>query len=370
MILKKDCRSRLYAATGSYDRWSTIGILSAKELVKYKRGFMNDIKWQYPYGGPPAPAKKKGNMGYTGLGRQGSSFADRFLGHPKENQRSGHPFASTDNGQRYHESGQVQYGDPPHFQSAQGQGEPYIQYQSPGGAGTIPPPHYSNSGYPGGNQYQTQWRFLDLKNRKQTGDLYKRILSENRKKTSKAFCFTASHSSEGVTTVLANLIAYIKGQGGGKRTVVIDANVANPGLGNIFGLPKNCPGVMDLLGNGINLQSVLQPVWPNIWVLCSGDPRQYGRKNFDPEDFSSVVKACQNFADFVFIDCPPVLSSSDALSVAPAADITFMVLQAEKVRRQVAEKSISVLHNNECELGGVILNRVRQVIPSWVYKYI
>ena len=78
----------------------------------------------------------------------------------------------------------------------------------------------------------------------------------------------------------------------------------------------------------------------------------------------------RQIVDYVLIDCPPLLISSDAIAVAPAADVSFLVIKAVEVQRAVAQKAISYLHDNECKIGGVILNYVQQVIPNWVYKFI
>jgi len=229
---------------------------------------------------------------------------------------------------------------------------------------------YGSQNFGAEQSYQSKWRFLNLRSKKQTGDLYKNILNANRKKDAKSFCFTSSLPKEGVTTILANLLDYVRQQGTSKRVIVIDANVNHPNLNAVFGLPANCQGLKDVMARRVDLQSALIPVGPGFRILCCGGGQQYDQRNFEPEEFYKLLRDCRQFADFIFVDCPPILSSPDALSIAPSADISFLVLQAVKVRRQVAEKSLSALHNNECEIGGVILNRVQQVIPSWLYRFI
>ncbi len=209
-----------------------------------------------------------------------------------------------------------------------------------------------------------------MKSKKQTGDLYKKVLGYNKLSQSNSFCFSSSTAGEGVTTILANLVNYIKNQGTERSVIVIDANLDSSDQNEIFGLPVNSFGLKDVLDNRVDIQSALFPVAPGISVMGSGSPKEYRHGGIEPDQFLKVVNSCKQFADYVLIDCPPILSSSDAFSVAPAADITFLIVQAVKVRRQVAERGISALQNSECELGGIIMNRVQQVIPSWVYKYI
>jgi len=215
-----------------------------------------------------------------------------------------------------------------------------------------------------------KWRFLDLKNKKQTGDLYKKILYFNKKNGCKAFCFTSSRGSEGVSTVLANLVDYIRNQPTGKTIMVIDANFEYPNLHTIFNIPKNTRGLIDVFSNRIGVREALTPISPNIFVLTCGNISNNKSWNLEPDNFIKLLNECRQLVDYVLIDCPPVLSSSDSLSIAPAADISFLIIQSLKVQKPVAQKAVSILQNDECEIGGIILNRVKHVIPGWVYKFI
>ena len=214
------------------------------------------------------------------------------------------------------------------------------------------------------------WKNLDLKNRKQTGDLYKKILYFNKKNDSKVFSFTSSRGKEGVSTVLVNLVDYIRNQATDKKIMIIDANFQSPSLHKMFNVSPGAYSFMDVFSNKIGVRNALTPIGPNIFLLTSGKASSQKFGNLEPDNFVNLLSDCREIVDYVLIDCPPVLSSSDALAVAPAADVSFLVIQAVKVQRAVAQKAIALLQDNECQIGGVILNYVQQVIPNWVYKFI
>lgn len=218
--------------------------------------------------------------------------------------------------------------------------------------------------------FSQRWNFLDLKNRKQTGDLYKRILYYNKKNGSKTFCLTSSRPREGVSTILANLVDYIRHQATDKTILVIDANLQHPNLHQIFSIPRNSYNIDDIFKNRVGVQDAFIPISSNIFVLPCGDSSRNRSENLEPENFLKLLDECKQMFDYILIDCPPVLSSSDSLSVAPAADISFLIIESIKVQRPVAQKAVSILQDNECKIGGVVLNRVIQVIPNWVYKFI
>ncbi len=216
----------------------------------------------------------------------------------------------------------------------------------------------------------SEWKNLDLKNRKQTGDLYKKILYFNKKNDSKVFCFTSSRGKEGVSTVLVNLVDYIKNQATDKKVMIIDANFQSPSLYKIFNVPQSEYSLMDVFSHRIGIRNALTPIGANIFFLASGKSISQKFGNLEPDNFVSLLNECRQIVDYVLIDCPPVLISSDSLAVAPAADVSFLVIKAVKVQKAVAQKAISLLQDNECQIGGVILNYVQQVIPNWVYKFI
>ncbi len=211
------------------------------------------------------------------------------------------------------------------------------------------------------------WQFLDLQNRKQTGDLDKRILFEKNKKGAKVFNFTSNRPQEGVSTVLANLVQYIKSKKSDQKFLLIDANLKSPCLHSIFKLKSD--GLTDILTGTADLEDVVQELRAtNLYAIAAGRQCSQMVGNIDQEKLDAVLAAAREVYDFIFIDSSPVLTSSDAITTAIVADVTFIVLQAMKIQRDAALKAKSLLEDNECAIGGVVLNRTQQVIPAWAYS--
>ena len=107
-----------------------------------------------------------------------------------------------------------------------------------------------------------------------------------------------------------------------------------------------------------------------IYVLTCGMGADKVSGNLNQENFIKLLNNYRQIYDYIFIDCPPIVSSADALSIAPAADVSFIIIHSAKVQKAVAEKAKSVLEDNECRIGGAILNHVQHVIPGWLYRFI
>jgi capsular exopolysaccharide synthesis family protein len=211
------------------------------------------------------------------------------------------------------------------------------------------------------------WQFLDLQNRKQAGDLDKRILFEKKKNGAKVFNFTSSRPHEGVSTVLVNLVQYIKCKKSKQKILLIDANFKSPCLHSIFKLKS--AGLTDILTESAGFEDVVQNLGAtNLYAITAG--RQCGQMvgNLDQDKLDAALTVAQEAYDLILIDSSPVLTSSDAVTTALVADVTFIVLQAMKIQRDAALKAKSLLVDNECVIGGVVLNRTHQVIPAWAYN--
>ncbi len=214
------------------------------------------------------------------------------------------------------------------------------------------------------------WHFFDLKNRKQSGDLEKKVFHLFSRDACKAFNFVSSRRKEGVTTVLANLVQYVREQRSGKKLLVIDANFVAPRLHHVFGL-KPDTGLAEVLAGNATLNEALV-ILPeaNMALLQSGKTYRSMTGDISLERFQAVITEAKDKFDYIFVDSPPLLASSSAVSTAVSSDATFLILQALKVQREVAMRSKNLLVENNCMIGGVVLNRVPQVIPSWVYRII
>lgn len=216
--------------------------------------------------------------------------------------------------------------------------------------------------------YNPRARFLDLQNRKQVGDLEKKIRQYNQKNNAAVFNFASARPKEGVSTVLCNLIQYFRNQNSSKKILIIDANFNSPSLHRVFNTGDTV-GLSELLSGKVSTSEIFNITdSDNVFILPGGKESRDLSGNIDPERFKSILSEVKSKFDYIFIDSAAILDSSDALTIATASDVTFWVLKSIVVQKEVALKAKSLLIDNECEIGGIILNQIRQVIPEWIYR--
>lgn len=154
--------------------------------------------------------------------------------------------------------------------------------------------------------------------------------------------------------VAANL-ALVAAQSGA-RTLVVDCDVQSPGLHEIFGLDP-APGMAQLLdGAHTDLRALAQPTMlPTLGVIVAGLNGARHNRLARLGDLSSALLRIKNAADRIFVVTPPVLSSSDLLSLAPYVDGVLLAIAPGRTGREEAARARAILDKSEANLLGVTL---------------
>jgi capsular exopolysaccharide synthesis family protein len=209
-------------------------------------------------------------------------------------------------------------------------------------------------------------RFLDFGDIKQTGDLYRKIA--NLRKKSEVFNFVSSREGEGVSTIVNNLVNYMLRRKYANNILLIDANLHNSVLHARFNHTQE-KSLEEISYKTYSCSEAIREIKPdNFNLLPSGGPRHNLLPDVEQNIFHKFISDIQSDYDFIFIDSPPLLISTGALSIAVSSSVTFLVTDAHRTRAEVAKKAKQILQENGCTIGGVILNRVKHPIPEWLYK--
>jgi capsular exopolysaccharide synthesis family protein len=172
---------------------------------------------------------------------------------------------------------------------------------------------------------------------------------------------TSAKSREGKSTIAANLGVVLAHAG--RRVIVVDADLRNPGLHRLFGL-ENGRGLADLLvASGAATQSVLVDGYlrpgpiANLQVLTSGFMPPNPNELLQSSAFLGVLDQLGRSADAVVLDGPPTLGSADVLVLAQAADATLLVVDTQRARAGAIYQAVAALRQTGTHLLGGVLNR-------------
>ena len=184
-------------------------------------------------------------------------------------------------------------------------------------------------------------------------------------KNLKSLLITDAEGSEGTTAIIANLgscLAYKAGH----RVLIIDANLRTPAVSNILNI-SDTPGLTDVLEEKIPLDSAVQDLGSNLYVLPAGKTVFNPITLLDSSVMSDVIKKAKEQYEIVFINCIDLNKFSDAVILSSIVDGTALIVNEGKVRRQVIKNAIAPLEQKKVNLIGVILNNRTYVIPKIIY---
>ncbi len=163
---------------------------------------------------------------------------------------------------------------------------------------------------------------------------------------------TSARNGEGRTTtaIYLGLAAAVLGQ----RVLLVDANLQAPGLHEALGIP-NTSGIAELL-NGTAMASgwlALRSRPERLWVLTAGQ----GGGRLSSAAGIALLKELKAAFDWVIIDTPPQLISSETNRLVPAVDGALAVVrlgysQRAELRALMAEYRL----NFPQQLLGIVLN--------------
>ncbi len=171
---------------------------------------------------------------------------------------------------------------------------------------------------------------------------------------------TSSEPGDGKTTVLANLAASIAQ--GGKRTLLIDADLRRPGLSKLFKIRRS-EGLSNILrsaeevGTACRARIQQTPV-DNLEIIPCGPRPADPAEALSSSRFVDVIAWAETHYDQVLIDCPPVMAASDAAIVGRIVDGMMLVVQPKKNHRRLVIRAAEHLTTASVNLIGIVVNRV------------
>ena len=134
---------------------------------------------------------------------------------------------------------------------------------------------------------------------------------------------TSARSGEGKSSVAANLASALAL--GGRRVVLVDADMRRPTQDVIFPMLQNRPGLSQVLTRGAELESALTLVAPNLAAIAAGPRHSNASLLLASVALRQMLERLAQISEVIVIDAPPVLAVNDALAVAPAANHVLLV---------------------------------------------
>ncbi|MCE5168925.1 CpsD/CapB family tyrosine-protein kinase [Paenibacillus profundus] len=189
------------------------------------------------------------------------------------------------------------------------------------------------------------------------------LLNEGRMKS---IAVTSANQGEGKTTTVINLA--ISFAMGGKRTVIVDADLRRPSVHQVFNVGKSL-GLSSLLNDTTALDQVLRETEiEHLWALPAGAIPDNPAELLSGQPMNECLQQLQSRFDVVLVDCPPVLPVVDSKIIANKCDGVVLVVLAGRTKVQAIKKVKQQFEIVKANLLGTVLNGQEKYKSEW-YDY-
>ena len=183
-----------------------------------------------------------------------------------------------------------------------------------------------------------------------------KVLSMTDSRTCPTLLVTSAERGEGKSTVTANLAASIAKSG--RNVIVIDCNLHNPSMHQIFSLP-NVIGLSDILQQRTEISTDLQISGSQGFrVITSGTPAIRPSDLITKERLQPFIKQLTPHADLILLDSPAFLAATDTVTLATLADGVILVVGQTVAHQDTVQMACRELGDITPKLLGVVANRV------------
>lgn len=162
---------------------------------------------------------------------------------------------------------------------------------------------------------------------------------------SRRILITSPHENEGKTFCAVNLALSLAAERD-LEIVLIDADIGNPSLKEVFGLPERA-GLMDVLGDAETRveRHVLKTDIDGLWILPPGRQGSHASEALSSRSTAEMFERLTAQAPnrIVLIDSPPALAASPAAELAKHVGQTILVARADHTGKSALEDAAHLL---------------------------
>jgi Mrp family chromosome partitioning ATPase len=177
---------------------------------------------------------------------------------------------------------------------------------------------------------------------------------------------TSCYSGEGVSTVATQLS--LVAAASGMRVLLVDLNWKRPSIHSYFNVPQ-ASGVAEALAGGGRLELPVQASGhTNLSLLTIGAMDRDCIPTFSLEQMATLVRTLQADYDFIVFDLLSAAETGATAYLGGLLDGIVLVVEAERVRWEVALRAKELLVRSGANVLGIVMNKRPEHIPGWLYR--
>lgn len=191
-----------------------------------------------------------------------------------------------------------------------------------------------------------------------------RIAQSEGDKYYRALLVTSAAAGDGKSVTSLNL-ALAMGQEFHRRVLMVDADLRDPSLHRLVGIPAR-PGLSDVLLGDATLDDVMVAL-PDyrITVIPAGSTVDRPTELLGSAEMRGVVDTLRTQFDRIIFDTPPATPLADVGVLAPLVDGVLLVIRAGQTPRPAIDRALEDIDSSR--LLGLVLNDVEEAGTDYHY---
>ena len=179
---------------------------------------------------------------------------------------------------------------------------------------------------------------------------------EHERHQSSIYSCLSLNQEEGTSTFITNALNALKGSP--QKKILLDLNVWNPLTPKI--ISNNGRGLWDVMEGACTLKEAIVTDSPfPFHILPIGGWQKANKSLFQEFGLDAMIQILRQDYEFIMVDSPPLMLSTDAKFISQLADVTVLIVTAEHVREKELFRAVKTLDKIGVEVISVILNRVK-----------
>ena len=184
----------------------------------------------------------------------------------------------------------------------------------------------------------------------------------------RSILFTSAIPGEGKSFCASNYAVALALQG--HSTLLIDADLRLPSIGQAFLGKEDVPGLGDLLICNADLSDVTHATdIPNLSVLPAGSRVSLPAELLGSADIPALLASALARFDRVVIDTAPVQAVSETLLITPHAEAVCLVVLAGKTPAAAVKRALEKVRGSGANVVGFVLNGLPPRNGGFYYHY-
>ncbi|GAB2989653.1 GumC family protein [Psychrosphaera aestuarii] len=155
-----------------------------------------------------------------------------------------------------------------------------------------------------------------------------------------------------------------------EKTILVDADLRFPSIGDALGINVNSPGLTNLIAKKQKLsESIHRDTEYKYHVLTAGFQSKNPLLFLSQPRLKKIVDALKSNYERVVLECPPVMSVSDAFVISKHVDSIYLIVDVEKTSQNELSNCLEELAQANIIVGGIILNKVKKTEKYYTGVY-